>query len=157
MLLEDQDRSRWDSAKIERGMRHLGRSAALGPIGPYRLMGSIAGLHARSASVDDTPWDRIADLYSALITLHDSPVLRLNRAAALAWSEGPEHGLGLMDALGDQLADYSYLHSSRAALLVKLGRTAEAVTAYDRAIALSDNEAEIRWMTKQRTRLEPPA
>lgn len=154
VLLEDQDRSKWDAAKIEKGMQHLRRSAALGPVGPYRLMGSIAGLHARSTSVDDTPWARIAALYGALITLHDSPVLRLNQAVALAWSEGPETGLALIDALGDQLDDYSYLHSSRASLLAKLDRGAEAVVAYDRAISLSSNESEIRWMTERRTDLD---
>lgn len=150
VLLEDQDRSTWDSDKIERGLAHLGRSAALDGIGPYRLMGSIAGLHSRSTSIDETPWARIAALYGALIALHDSPVLRLNQAAALAWSEGPATGLALMDELAKQLDDYSYLHSSRAALLVKLDRIDEAVAAYDRALALTANEAERRWMTQRR-------
>ena len=149
VLLEDQDRSTWDAAKIERGLAHLGRSASLGGVGPYRLMGSIAGLHARSASIDETPWARIAGLYGALIALHDSPVLRLNQAAALAWSEGPATGLALMDALAEQLDGYSYLHSSRAALLTKLDRREEALLAYDRAIDLSNNEAEQRWMTQR--------
>ena len=150
VLLEDQDRSTWDAAKIERGLAHLARSASLDGVGPYRLMGSIAGLHARAASVDDTPWARIAALYGALITLHDSPVLRLNQAAALAWSEGPATGLALMDELADALDDYSYLHSSRAALLAKLDRHTEAVAAYDRALDLTANEAERRWMTQRR-------
>jgi RNA polymerase sigma-70 factor (ECF subfamily) len=150
ILLEDQDRSVWDANKIERGLAHLGRSAALTRVGPYRLMGSIAGLHARSASVDDTPWDRIAALYGALITLHDSPVLRLNQAAALAWSEGPATGLALMDELAEQLDGYSYLHSSRAALLIQLDRPSEAIEAYDRALALTNNDAERRWMTQRR-------
>ncbi len=151
VLLEDQDRSTWDAAKIERGLRHLTLSASVGGIGPYRLMGSIAGLHARSPSVEDTPWARIAGLYGALITLHDSPVLRLNQAAALAWSEGPATGLALIDELADELDDYSYFHSSRAALLAKLERVDDAVAAYDRSIALTSNEAERRWMTQRRT------
>lgn len=150
VLLEDQDRALWDAEKIGRGLAHLKQSASLDGIGPYRLMGSIAGLHARSSSVEATPWDRIAALYGALITLHDSPVLRLNQAAALAWSEGPATGLALMDELADVLVDYSYLHSSRAALLVKLGRVDEAVAAYDRSIALTNNEAERRWMAQRR-------
>ncbi len=149
ILLEDQDRSIWDTDKIQRGLRHLGRSAALGGIGPYRLMGSIAGLHARSSSVEDTPWARIVGLYGALIALHDSSVLRLNQAVAVAWSEGPEAGLGLIDELNDRLDSYAYLHSSRAALLAKLDRPDEARAAYERAIGLSNNEAEIRWMTQQ--------
>lgn len=158
VLLEDQDRSKWDRDKIDRGMRHLQRSGELGPVGPYRLMGSIAGLHARASGVDDTPWGRIAALYGALIMLNDSPVLRLNQAVAIAWSEGPETGLRLIDALKAQLEDYSYFHSSRAALLSKLGRDGEASSAYDRAIGLSSNEAEIRWMTIRKGRLEeePP-
>jgi RNA polymerase sigma-70 factor (ECF subfamily) len=151
VLLEDQDRSTWDAAKIERGLRHLGRTASLGGVGPYRLMGSIAGLPARSPSVHETPWARIAALYGALIGLHDSPVLRLNQAAALAWSEGPATGLALMNELVGVLDDYSYFHSSRAALLSKLNRIDEAVAAYDRSIALTSNEAERRWMTRRRT------
>ncbi|MFW2383190.1 MAG: RNA polymerase sigma factor [Acidimicrobiales bacterium] len=153
VLLEDQDRSKWDRVRINRGLTHLARSAELPGVGPYRLMGSIAGLHARSASVEDTPWARIAELYGSLISLHDSPVLRLNRAAALAWSEGPEVGLSLIDELGAELSGYEYFHSSRAALLAKLGRTADARDAYDRAIELSNNEAEIRWMQARRNHL----
>ncbi|NNE96740.1 MAG: sigma-70 family RNA polymerase sigma factor [Acidimicrobiales bacterium] len=150
ILLEDQDRSKWDGARIERGLVHLARSAELPGVGPYRLMGSIAGLHARSTSVDDTPWARIAGLYGALLTLNDSPVLRLNQAAAMAWSEGAQVGLAMMDELAGLLSDYPYLHSSRAALLAKLGRTDEASAAYDRAIELSSNDAEIRWMRSRR-------
>ncbi|MBT8241937.1 MAG: sigma-70 family RNA polymerase sigma factor [Acidimicrobiia bacterium] len=153
VLLEDQDRSKWDQERITRGLAHLVRSTELPGIGPFRLMGSIAGLHARSGSVEDTPWSRIAGLYGALIALHDSPVLRLNQAAAMAWSEGPEVGLGLMDEIADELSDYPYLHSSRAALLAKLGRTGAASAAYGRAIELSRNEAEVRWMIRRRADL----
>ncbi|MEP2374486.1 RNA polymerase sigma factor [Ilumatobacter sp.] len=156
VLLEDQDRSTWDSAKVARGLAHLARSASLEGVGPYRLMGSIAGLHARSPSVEETPWARIAGLYGALIALHDSPVLRLNQAAALAWSEGSATGLALMDQLVGELDDYSYLHSSRAALLVKLGRVDEAHAAYDRAISLTSNEAERRWMMLRRSEHPTP-
>ena len=153
VLLEDQDRSKWDARKIERGLAHLGRSAELGGIGPYRLMGSIAGLHSRATSVQTTPWARIAALYGALISLHDSPVLRLNQAAALAWSEGAAVGLALIDELADHLDDYSYFHSARAALLSRLERADEAVNAYDSAIERSDNDAEIRWMTLRQEEL----
>jgi len=153
VLLEDQDRTKWDQAKIERGLRHLSHCAAIGPVGPYRLMGSIAGLHARSASPDDTPWARIAALYGALITLHDSPILRLNQAVALSWSEGPRAGLELIDRLAEELHDYPYLHSSQASLHAKLGQFKEADAAYARAIERSGNEAEIRWMTQRRAEL----
>lgn len=154
VLLEDQDRSTWDAAKIERGVAHLSASASVGRIGPYRLMGSIAGLHAQAPSVESTPWDRIAALYGALIALNDSPVLRLNQAAAIAWSEGPATGLALIDQLAEHLDDYSYFHSSRAALLAKLDRDGEAVDAYTRAIALTSNDAERRWMTQRRSSIE---
>ena len=153
VLLEDQDRSTWDQDKIARGLAHLRVSADLPGIGPYRLMGSIAGLHARSESVEATPWNRIAALYGGLIALHDTPVLRLNQAASLAWSEGPETGLALMDQLTEELDQYPYLHSSRAALLAKVDRPIEARAAYDQAIAISSNEAEIKWMTKRRAQL----
>ncbi len=154
ILLEDQDRSLWDRAKIDRGLTMLKRSSELQGIGPYRLMASIAGLHARAASVDETKWDRIAAIYGALLALNDSPVLRLNQAAAIAFSEGPEVGLALMDELVDQLDNYSYFHSSRASMLARLDRPAEAIPAYDRAIALSNNESEIRWMSARKTSLQ---
>ena len=157
VLLEDQDRRAWDAGKIERGLAHLADSARSSGVGPYRLMGSIAGLHARAASADDTPWTRIAALYGALIALHDSPVLRLNQAAAIAWCEGPEAGLTLIDELVDELDGYPYLHSSRAALLAKLGRCGEAVDAYDRAIESTGNDAERRWMTLRRDELSTPS
>ena len=80
-------------------------------------------------------------------------MLRLNQAAALAWSEGADVGLAVMDELADALVDYSYFHSARAALLAKLDRNAEAATAYERAIACSDNDAEVRWMTRRRDEL----
>lgn len=150
VLLEDQDRSKWDADKITRGLAHLHRSAELPGIGPYRLMGSIAALHARARSVDDTDWARIAALYGTLITLQDTPVLRLNQAAALAWCEGPEVGLGLIDELAGDLDGYSYFHAARASLLAKLGRNDEAVAAYAAAIDVSGNEAEVRWMERRR-------
>ena len=150
VLLEDQDRSTWDHDKIDRGLARLARAEALDGVGPYRLLGSIAGLHARAPSVEATPWARIAGLYGALIALHDAPVLRLNQAAALAWSEGPATGLALMDELTDELAEYPYFHSSRAALLVQAEQPQAAVAAYDRAIELTDNDAERRWMTRRR-------
>ena len=116
-------------------------------------MGSIAGLHARAASVAETPWARIAAVYGAMRSLHDSPVLRLNQAAALAWCEGPAVGLALIDDLADDLDEYSYFHSARAALLVQLERPTDAIAAYDRAIDRSDNDAEVRWMTLRRSEL----
>lgn len=153
ILLEDQDRQLWDRDKIRRGLAHLHESSESPGLGPYQLMGSIAGLHARSTGFVDTPWARIATLYGALIALHDTPVLRLNRAVAIAWSDGPEAGLPLIDALSEELSEYSYLHSSRAALLAKLDRFDEAVEAYEQAIAFTNNDAEIRWMRRRQASL----
>ncbi|MFK8024288.1 MAG: RNA polymerase sigma factor [Ilumatobacter sp.] len=153
VLLEDQDRSAWDQAKIRRGLDHLKQGASFGGLGPYGVMASIAGLHARASSIDDTDWHRIAALYGARIVLNDSPVLRLNQAAAIAWSEGPETGLRLIDELSSQLVDYPYFHAARAALLIKLDRHSDAVDAYDRAIELSHNDAESTWMSVRRSAL----
>ncbi len=157
VLLEDQDRSLWDRRKVERGLTHLKRSSELEGIGPYRLMASIAGLHARASSVDDTRWDRIAAVYSALIVLNDTPVLRLNQAAAMSFSAGPEVGLALMDELADDLDTYSYFHSSRASMLAKLDRPPQAIQAYERAIELSNNDAEERWMRERIVELGGPS
>ncbi len=154
ILLEDQDRSKWDQRKISLGLAALHRSAQLPGVGPYRLMGSIAGLHARSRSIDTTPWVEIAEVYGALIALNDTPVLRLNQAVARSWSEGPEVGLELIESLEDELSEYPYFFSARAALLNKCGRSTEAADSYRQAIALCHNDAEVRWMHKQLANLE---
>ena len=153
VLLEDQDRATWNHDKIERGLAHLEQASGLAGSGPYQLLGEIAGVHARAHSIADTPWERIVELYDALIALHDAPVLRLNQAAAVAGARGDAAGLALIDGLGDQLGDYRYFHSSRAALLARLGRSEEAVEAYTRAIELTDNDAERRWMVNRRLAL----
>lgn len=154
VLLEDQDRSRWDRSKIERGLGHLHRAVTLPGIGPYQLLASIAALHDEASSIDETPWRSIAGLYDALIELHDTPVLRLNRAAALCWVEGPAVGLSLMDELAGELAEYSYYHSARAALLAQLGEAPLAVQAYRSAIDRCANDAEIEWMRRRIAGLE---
>lgn len=154
VLLEDQDRAEWDGDKIRNGKQHLERARVLNDVGPYQLMGWIAAIHASAHSVECTPWGRIAGLYGALISMHDTPILRLNQAAALAWSEGPAIGLALIDELESELRSYSYFHSARAALFVKLGRVEEALAAYRQAIEHSNNEAELRWMHARCEQLE---
>ena len=129
MLLGDQDRSRWNTAQIAAGRAELDRAIALGGRGPYVLQAAIASLHA------ETPcdWAQIAALYGELARLTGSPVVELNRAIAVAETDGPEAGLRIVDGLG--LDDFRYLHSTRAELLRRLGRTDEARDAYRRAQA----------------------
>jgi RNA polymerase sigma-70 factor, ECF subfamily len=140
VLLRDQDRTRWDSAKIERGRSLLDRALALGGHGPYVIQAAIASLH-----VDETKdWSEIAVLYAELARVTGSPVVELNRAIAVAEAEGPEAGLALIDAL--DLDGYQYFHSTRADLLRRLGRTEEARAAFERALELANAEPEQRFL-----------
>ena len=140
VLLADQDRSRWDTGQIESGRAELDRALALHGSGPYVLQAAIASLHA-----DGSPdWPQIAALYGELARLTGSPVVELNRAIAVAEAEGPASGLAILDGL--ELEDYRYLHSARAELLRRLGRTAEARAAFERALALVHDDAERRLL-----------
>jgi len=143
VLLADQDPSRWDSAQIERGRAALDRAIALGGRGPYLLQAAIASLHA------ETPcdWRQIAVLYGELGRSTGSPVVELNRAIAVAEVDGPEAGLRIVDDLG--LDDYRYLHATRGELLRRLGRTGEALAAYRRARALTDDGPERRFLERR--------
>ncbi len=147
VLLGDQDRTRWNAAQIARGRAELDRVIALGGRGPYVLQAAIASLHA------ETPcdWAQIAALYAELARLTASPVVELNRAIAVAETEGPEAGLRIVDDLG--LADFRYLHATRAELLRRLGRTDEARAAYRRARDLTDDGAERRFLQRRLTDL----
>ncbi|MEV4510550.1 DUF6596 domain-containing protein [Dactylosporangium sp. NPDC049525] len=147
VLLDDQDRSRWNAAQIARGRGELDRAIALGGRGPYVLQAAIASLHA------ETPcdWAQIAALYGELARLTGSPVVELNRAIAVAETEGPEAGLCIVDGLG--LDDFRYLHATRADLLRRLGRTEAARTAYRRARDLTDDGAERRFLERRLTEL----
>ena len=143
VLLDDQDRSRWDTVEIGHGRAELERALALGGRGPYVLQAAIASLHA------DTPadWAQIAALYGELARLTASPVVELNRGIAVAETDGPEAGLRVIDRL--ELDDFRYLHSTRAELLRRLGRTDEARTAYRRARDLTDDGAERRFIERR--------
>jgi RNA polymerase sigma-70 factor (ECF subfamily) len=147
VLLADQDRSQWDTTQIAAGRAELDRALALGGRGPFVLQAAIASLHA------DTPcdWAQIAALYGELTRLTGSPVVELNRAIAVAETEGPAAGLRIVDALG--LDDFRYLHSTRGELLRRLGRTDEARDAYLRARQLTDDGAERRFLERQLTEL----
>ncbi|HEY5372032.1 MAG TPA: RNA polymerase sigma factor [Polyangiaceae bacterium] len=147
VLLEAQDRSRWDSAKIAEGSALLQRALACSRPGTYALEAAIAAVHAESASAADTDWPQIAGLYERLLALHPSPVVALNRAAAVAMAEGPEAALPLVDALAEPLAQYHLWHAARADLLRRMGRTNEALQNYERAQELTQNESELRFLS----------
>jgi RNA polymerase sigma-70 factor (ECF subfamily) len=147
VLLGDQDRSRWNAEQIAGGRAELDRAIALGGRGAYVLQAAIASLHT------DMPcdWAQIAALYGELARVTDSPVVMLNRAIAIAETDGPEAGLRIIDGLG--LDDFRYLHSTRAELLRRLGRTDQARDAYRRARDLTDDGAERRFLERRLTEL----
>jgi RNA polymerase sigma-70 factor (ECF subfamily) len=143
VLLADQDRSLWDEPQIAQGRAELQRALALGGRGPYALQAAIASLHAETSP----DWAQLAALYGELARLTGSPVVELNRAIAVAETEGPEAGLRIVDELG--LDDFRYLHSTRAELLRRLGRTDAARDAYRRARDLTDDGAERRFLDRR--------
>jgi RNA polymerase sigma-70 factor (ECF subfamily) len=157
VLLEDQDRDRWDRAEIGEGVRVLDRAMRRGPPGPYRLQAGIAALHAVAPTASATDWRRIAALYDRLMAVAGSPVVALNRAVAVAMVEGPAAGLALMDdlAASGQLDGYHLLHAGRADLLRRLGRTGEAAAAYRRARALTANPVERAFLTRRLAEVDP--
>ena len=155
VLLSDQDRSAWDrtaiSAGLEliaRGHRLLRRPRGMAAPGPYLLQALIVAEHAKAARADDTDWARIAMLYDRLWAVSPSPVVALNRAAAVAMRDGPEAGLELTDAI-EGLDGYGPFHAARADLLRRAGRDAEAVAAYSRAAELSKNPVERRFLERR--------
>jgi predicted RNA polymerase sigma factor len=151
VLLEDQDRARWDQARIARGLAWLARSRALDDAGPYRLQAEIAGCHATASSWAATDWRRIATLYAALAIVAPSPVVELNRAVAVAMAEGPAAGLAIVDGLREvpSLRDYHLLPSTRADLLRRLGRFADARAEYERALSLTANRAQQAFIARR--------
>jgi RNA polymerase sigma-70 factor (ECF subfamily) len=146
VTLADQDRSRWDRAMIDEGIAVLDTAFDLGRPGVYQLQAAIAGCHATAEHADDTDWRRIADLYTLVARLNPSPVVELNRAVAVAEVDGPAAGLALVDAVADELSGYHLLPATRADLLRRLGRSAEARKAYEEALALAPTDAERRFL-----------
>jgi RNA polymerase sigma-70 factor, ECF subfamily len=148
VLLEDQDRARWDRDEIEEGLALVEARLRAGPPDVYALQAAIAALHARAASPADTDWAQIAALYTALHALSPSPVVRLNHAVAVAMSDGPASGLRLLDALAAEgvLSAFHLLAAARADMLRRLGRHAEAADAYREALGLVGNEPERRFL-----------
>jgi RNA polymerase sigma-70 factor (ECF subfamily) len=148
VALDQQDRRLWDADRIAEGLALSEWAAAHGPVGPYTIQARIAAAHAVADSSADTDWARIVRLYEWLARAAPSPVVELNRAAAVAMSEGPRRGLGLIDEI-DGLDGYPQLHSARAELLRRLDRDAEAESAYARAIELTSNEVERRYLERR--------
>ena len=146
VLLDDQDRSRWDQDMVDDGLRTLDRAVELRAPGAYQLQAAIAAMHARAPRPEDTDWPEIASLYTALAARNPSPVVSLNRAVAIAMADGPGAGLPLVDELADELDTYHLFHATRADLLRRLGREAEADAAYRRALELATNPAERRFL-----------
>jgi RNA polymerase sigma-70 factor (ECF subfamily) len=148
VLLEDQDRTRWDRDRIGEGTRILERALRLGRPGSYQLQAGIAAIHVQATQPQDTDWGEIAALYAGLAALAPSPVVELNRAVAVAMARGPEEGLALVDRIGG-LEGYHLLHATRADLLRRLGRLDEAESAYRRAHELSTSPVERRYLERR--------
>jgi RNA polymerase sigma-70 factor (ECF subfamily) len=151
VLLEQQDRSTWDQAFIREGIALVERALATRRFGPYTLQAAIAAVHAEARTPEATDWRQICALYAALLAMQPSPVIELNRAAAVAMHEGPAAGLALLDALlaRGELRDYHLAHAARADLYRRLGRRAEARAAYAQALALAKSEPEQRYLEKR--------
>ena len=150
VVLEEQDRSRWDQGKIAEALPLVEEALRGGP-GPFALQAAIAALHCQAARPEDTDWPQIVRLYDVLERLQPSPIVSLNRAVAVAMVDGPRHGLALIDALaaaGD-LGNYHLLHAARADLLRRMGSSEEAAESYKRALALVTNESERRFLERR--------
>jgi RNA polymerase sigma-70 factor (ECF subfamily) len=148
VVLEDQDRRRWDHAKIAQALPLVEEALRGGP-GPFALQAAIAALHCQAARPEDTDWPQIVRLYDVLERLQPSPIVSLNRAVAVAMVDGPQEGLILMEELGRDLDAYHLFHAARADLLRRLGSAAEAAKSYKRTLALVSNESERRYLERR--------
>jgi RNA polymerase sigma-70 factor (ECF subfamily) len=155
VLLDDQDRSRWDRTEIAEAVGLLDRALRMGTPGPYLLQAAIAALHAQAPSADRTDWPRIAALYTELLAVAPSPVVALNHAVAVAMATTPAEGLALINPI-DGLDRYHLLHAARADLLRRLGRTEDAADAYRRAHELATNPADRRFLAARLLALDTP-
>src|SRR5438552_2938 len=151
ILLEDQDRSLWDRAQIEEGVELVERALASHRFGPYTLQAAIAAVHAEASTAAATDWPQIVGLYDVLLRADPSPVIELNRAAAIAMRDGPQAGLSLIDAIlvrGD-LSGYHLAHAARGDLLRRLGRGDEAIDAYARALEFATQKSERSFIARR--------
>jgi RNA polymerase sigma-70 factor (ECF subfamily) len=154
LLLPDQDRSQWDSAGIKEGVELVGAALRRTPDrpDPYVVQAAIAACHALAASYADTDWDAVISWYDVLLTVHDTPVVRLNRAVAVAERDGPAAGLALVEEIGD-LVGYPWWHATRAELLHRLGQTEPARAAYQQALTLGMNDPQAEHLCRRLTEL----
>ena len=151
ILLEDQDRSLWNRDQIVEGVSLVERALSLSPVGPYTIQAAIAVVHAQAPGTAATDWTQIVALYDVLMRAEPSPVVELNRAVAVAMRDGPSAGLALVDAIlarGD-LQNYHLAHSARADLCRRLGQTGEARASYERALKLTQQEPERRFLERR--------
>lgn len=151
VLLEDQDRSLWNQNFIREGVELIERALASRRFGPYTLQAAIAAVHAEAPSTLETDWHQIVALYDLLLRADPSPIIGLNRAVAVAMRDGPAKGLELVDELleGGELVNYHLAHAARADLCRRLGKTSDARVAYERALALTKQEPERRFLEKR--------
>jgi len=151
VLLEDQDRSRWNRGQIAEGAALVQRALSSGQAGPYTLQAAIAAVHAEAPAATQTDWRQIAGLYDLLLRAEPSPIVELNRAVAVAMRDGQAAGLALIDAIlsRGELRDYHLAHSARAELCRRLGRTADARAAYEQALALARQAPERRFLERR--------
>ncbi len=151
VLLEDQDRSAWNQDQIAEGVRLVERALGSQRFGPYAIQAAIGAVHARAPTAASTDWRRIVALYDLLYRAEPSPVIELNRAVAVAMRDGPEAGLALVDRIlgRGELADYRLAHAARAELCRRIGRVADARASFERALALTRQEPERRFLEKR--------
>jgi RNA polymerase sigma-70 factor (ECF subfamily) len=150
IVLEEQDRSRWNRQQIAEALPLVEEALRGGP-GPFAVEGAIAALHCEAARAEDTDWPQIVRLYDVLERLQPSPIVSLNRAVAVAMAEGPRPALALIDQLAatGELDSYHLLHATRADLLRRLGMSADAAASYERALALVSNKSERRFLERR--------
>jgi RNA polymerase sigma-70 factor (ECF subfamily) len=158
VLLEDQDRHLWNHAQINEALPLVDAALRGGP-GPFALQAAIAALHCQAARAEDTDWPQIVRLYELLERLQPSPIVSLNRAAAVAMVDGPRPALALIDGLaaGGDLDHYHLLHAVRADLLRRLGSAERAAKSYENAIGLCTNAAERRFLERRLREVQPAA
>jgi RNA polymerase sigma-70 factor, ECF subfamily len=154
VTLDEQDRGAWDNALVAEGHRLVRERLAAGvPPGRYQILAAINAVHTYARDIRDTDWSQVLALYDQLVCLDPSPIVALNRAVAVAELDGPEVALAAVDRLEGQLAGYHPYHATRADLLRRLGRSQQSRAAYDKAIELAGNSAEIAYLTRRRDQL----
>jgi RNA polymerase sigma-70 factor (ECF subfamily) len=149
VLLRDQDRTRWDRAPIDEGQTIVRACIRVGRPGPYQLQAAIQAVHSHAESYEATDWLQIVELYDHLLGVSPTPVVALNRAIAVAETEGPEVALATIDAIAPELDTYHLMHATRGTLLRRLGRRDEALAAFERAASLAVTDADRRFLAQQ--------